>query len=119
MSHTPAGSSSRQMVHYGQEHMSKKFRKYDHLLGNLGEYGSLTPPKYNLKSVTAPVALHYSDNDWMSASVDVDQLGKEISNLIGKFRVPMKEFNHLDFMWGIDAKTLIYNRVMNLIEAFD
>lgn len=31
------------------------------------KYGRLTPPDYDLKKVTAPVALHYSDNDWLSA----------------------------------------------------
>lgn len=119
MSHTPAGSSSKQLVHYGQEHMSKKFRQYDHGLGNLGNYGSLSPPKYTPKYITAPVFLHYSDNDWLADTGDVDQLFKELGNAMGKFRVPMAEFNHLDYTWGIDAKELIYDRVINLIWAFE
>lgn len=34
---------------------------------NLLKYGSILPPKYNLDLITAPVYLHYSDNDWMAA----------------------------------------------------
>lgn len=30
------------------------------------KYGRLTPPDYDLKKITAPIALHYSDNDWLS-----------------------------------------------------
>ncbi|XP_077292438.1 lipase 3-like [Arctopsyche grandis] len=119
MAHTPAGASSRQLVHYGQEHMSKKFRQFDHGLNNFINYGSLTPPKYEPKHITAPVFLHYSDNDWLADGGDVDQLFNELGYAIGKFRVPMAEWNHLDYTWGIDAKTLIYDRVINLIWAFE
>lgn len=37
------------------------------LTKNVLKYGSLFPPKYDLASITAPVYLHYSDNDWMAA----------------------------------------------------
>jgi hypothetical protein len=34
---------------------------------NMLIYGQLTPPDYDLGKVTAPVALHYSQNDWLAA----------------------------------------------------
>lgn len=37
------------------------------LTKNVFKYGSMFPPKYDLASITAPVYLHYSDNDWMAA----------------------------------------------------
>lgn len=50
-------------------YLAAKFRKYDYgLIRNLQKYGWGTPPAYDLKKVTAPVALHYSDNDWMAHS---------------------------------------------------
>lgn len=65
---TPAGAATDQLVHYGQEVNSGKFRMYDHgMFGNLNKYGSMSPPSYDLNKVTAPVALHYSDNDWLAA----------------------------------------------------
>ena len=95
---------------------SGKFRSFDHgVTKNLLKYGSLFPPTYDLKAVTAPVFLHYSDNDWMAAVKDVDELAGKLGNLAGKYRIPDAKFNHLDFTYATDAKTLLYNRVMELI----
>lgn len=45
-----------------------KFRQYDYgLVGNLLRYRRINPPDYDLSKVTAPLALYYSDNDWLSA----------------------------------------------------
>jgi hypothetical protein len=45
-----------------------KFRRYDHgWFKNLLTYGQLSPPAYDLSKITAPVALHYSENDWLAA----------------------------------------------------
>jgi len=46
---------------------------------------------------------------------DVDQLEKELGNPLGKFLVPYKKFNHLDFMWAKDVKELLYNKILNLM----
>lgn len=81
-------------------------------------YGSMSPPKYNLKKVTCPVALHYSHNDWLSAEVDVLKLYKELENPIGRFLVPDRQFNHLDYMWGLDVDTLVYNAVFSLMTRY-
>jgi hypothetical protein len=37
------------------------------MLENMFIYGQFTPPDYDLRKVTAPVALHYSENDWLAA----------------------------------------------------
>ncbi|KAF2898135.1 hypothetical protein ILUMI_08040, partial [Ignelater luminosus] len=95
MGHTPAGSSTKQLLHYAQEIKSGKFRQWDYgMLGNLRNYGSTTPPKYKLRDVKAPVYLHYSRNDWLSNTKDVDKLAKELGNLQGKFLSPDNKFNH-------------------------
>jgi hypothetical protein len=58
-----------QTICYKQQCVSAgKFRKYDYgLIGNLFTYGHFSPPEYDLSKVTAKVALHYSDNDWLAA----------------------------------------------------
>jgi len=50
------------------------------------------------------------------SSQDVDQLASKLPNLLGKFLVQLPEFNHLDFLWAIDADTLVYNQVISQME---
>uniref|UniRef100_A0A1B0DL48 Partial AB-hydrolase lipase domain-containing protein n=1 Tax=Phlebotomus papatasi TaxID=29031 RepID=A0A1B0DL48_PHLPP len=90
---------------------SGHFRQFDHgRLGNMAEYGSFSPPDYPLDRITAPIALHFSDNDWLAAVTDVHRLRAELRNVIGAFRVPLAAFNHLDFQWAVDIRPLLYNR---------
>nr|CAD7418550.1 unnamed protein product [Timema poppensis]CAD7418902.1 unnamed protein product [Timema poppensis]CAD7419384.1 unnamed protein product [Timema poppensis] len=119
LGHTPAGASTRQIIHYGQEVKSGYFRQYDHgSLENVLKYGSLDPPDYDLSKVNAPVALHYSNNDWLASPTDVDALESELPNVIGKFLVPLDQFNHIDYLWAIDAKTLVYDTVISIMRQY-
>lgn len=82
------------------------------------KYKSLIPPKYDLKKVTAPVYLIHSLNDWLSDSQDVEKLYKNLGNAKGKFLVGDNAFNHLDFMYGINANTWCYNKVLGLAAKY-
>ncbi|KAM3966179.1 lipase 1 [Aphomia sociella] len=121
MGHTPAGASARQLAHYGQGIAGKRFRRYDHgsMLANRRVYGSRRPPNYDLSKVTTPVFLHYADSDPLAHVNDVDRLFRELGRPIGKFRIPLPSFSHLDFLWGIDAKELLFDRIINLIKSMD
>lgn len=119
LGHTPAGASSRQLVHFGQMYKSNKFRQFDHgRIKNKIVYGSFKPPAYNLSAIHTPIFLHYADNDWLSTPRDVDRLSREIKSVFGKYRVPLAKFNHLDFVFAIDAKKLIYDRLINIMAQF-
>lgn len=119
--HAPAGAAVRQFVHYGQGIADKEFRRYDQggWLSNRRAYGSIRPPRYDLSKITTPVFLHYSDRDPLAHVNDVDRLWRELGRPVGKFRIPDDRFSHLDFLWGIDAKELLYDRVINLIKSMD
>lgn len=82
---------------------------------NLVKYKSLFPPNYDLSKITAPVALFYSHNDWLAAEVDVLKLYNKLPNTIGRFLVTDKKFNHLDYLWALDADTAVYNKVFSLM----
>jgi hypothetical protein len=49
---------------------------------------------------------------------DLLLLYKQLPNPIGSFKVPLSEFNHLDFLWGKDAKTLVYDYVIELMTKY-
>uniref|UniRef100_A0A2A4JIJ1 Lipase n=1 Tax=Heliothis virescens TaxID=7102 RepID=A0A2A4JIJ1_HELVI len=119
--HVPAGASVRQFAHYGQGISGKQFRRYDHgtVLENIIKYGSFIPPRYDLFKITAPVFLHYSDADPLAHVKDVEILFRELGRPIGKFWVPLSGFSHIDFVYGINAKELVYNRVVSCMKAMD
>ncbi|XP_069680505.1 lipase 3-like [Periplaneta americana] len=119
LGHTPAGASTKELVHYGQGVQSAKFRQYDYgFFQNLLKYGWGTPPDYDLSKVTAPVALHYSDNDWLAAVVDVEELHSKLPNCIAMHKVALPAFNHLDYLWAIDSPQLVYEHVLSLMSKY-
>jgi len=46
----------------------------------------------------------------------VFELGKRLSNVLLIEKIPYKFFNHIDFTWAINAKTLVYDRVLELMQ---
>lgn len=61
-------------INYQQSTIQKNilgfFRPYDYgVTANRQKYGNRVPPSYNLKKVTAPVALYYGANDWLAGLV--------------------------------------------------
>jgi len=70
LSHDPAGASTKTLMHFNQEIESGKFRQYDYgYEKNLLIYNATEPPDYNLANITVPIALFYSDNDWLASSL--------------------------------------------------
>lgn len=53
-----------------------------------------------------------------SSFQDVNELANRLPHVIGRFRVPDARFNHLDFLWAIDAHDLLYNRMLNFMSRF-
>lgn len=113
LAHAATGSSTDSLVHLGQEVKSGQFRQFDHgWFKNLLKYRRTSPPEYNLNNVKAPVAIYYSQNDWLSTVADVERLFPRLPNLIKSYLVPHEKFNHIDFLWGTDAHQLLYQEIM-------
>lgn len=120
MSHTPAGAATYQMVHYVQEGSSGRFCKFD--MGspqlNFAKYGSEYPPDYNLKNVISRVILHYADNDWLAAVEDVQRLYLQLPNAELN-HVPDPRFEHMDFVWGIETRKMLYEPIVASMKLYD
>lgn len=111
----PAGSSTRQFVHYAQLLTSGRFCQYDHgLLGNLKQYGWIKPPDYPLEKIKIPVYLHYSSNDAFVNEKDLYTLYAKLPNR-QKFLVLEPSFTHLDFVWSKPVDILLYKKVLSLL----
>ncbi|KAK4880454.1 hypothetical protein RN001_008600 [Aquatica leii] len=116
-SNTPTGSSAKTFSHFVQLSIADSFQKYDYgEIINEEEYGQSTPPKYDLRQVTSPVALYYSDNDLLSAVTDVDRLSIELSNVVVKKMV--NGYNHLDYLWAANSVQMLYKDVLEQIKNY-
>lgn len=97
----------------------EKFRQFDHgLIENFRRYGKFSPPDYELYKVTAPVALHYCVNDWLSSVKDVEILAEQLPNVHAKIKVPHPPFGHLDYIWGMHANELLYEKILGIMNFF-
>lgn len=115
-SHTPAGASNKQFFHYGQLIENHRFSKFDYgKVRNMHKYGGTTAPNYSLGNCTVPVALFYSAQDRLAAADNVQRLAHELPNVLAVRRIRDDTFNHIDFVWAMDAKDLLYTYVLNLM----
>ena len=83
---------------------------------NMLKYNQTEPPVYNLKNVNVPVALYWAQNDWLADPTDVDALRKQLPNVVDNFDIEF--YNHLDFIWGTNAKEELYDRVLKLMQKY-
>ncbi|KAM8713456.1 hypothetical protein ACLKA7_013724 [Drosophila subpalustris] len=116
MATTPAGCSINQMFHYLQEYNSGHFRQFDYgSTRNKKEYGNKNPPDYDVEGIDVPVYLYYSDNDYFASLIDVDLLRRTMNpnSLKRAYRMPESKWNHLDFLWGMNIKEILYDTVLD------
>jgi lysosomal acid lipase/cholesteryl ester hydrolase len=67
LNHTPAGTSTKTIIHYGQEIKSGQFQQYDYgTTGNIKMYNQTTPPTYDLSKIQVPIGIFWSENDWLA-----------------------------------------------------
>jgi len=106
VSETPAGTSVKNMVHWGQGVRSEVFQMYDYgsLRENIAHYGQPTPPKYDLGNFKIPCALYYGSNDILADPQDVVTLLSDLPKEYIKRSSLQPTFAHLDYTWGYDQE---------------
>ncbi|XP_014470789.1 PREDICTED: lipase 3 [Dinoponera quadriceps] len=118
--HYPAGISVLTLYHYIQNILTHDFRHYDY---GYFIHNDIVSERYELEKITAPLALIYGAGDVIASrsvkTFNVLELHKRLSNVILFEEVPYKRFNHLDFFTGIDAKSLLFDHVIEIIEKFE
>lgn len=117
LGHTPAGASIKQFMHYAQNMRTHRFQKYDYdsAIMNYRVYGKWKPPLYKLENIRAPIVMFYAVKDSTTNHADVDDLARRLTNLKAKFVVQDADFTHVDFVYGIHVRTLIYDKLVDIM----
>jgi len=120
VSETPAGTSVKNMAHWGQSVRSDVFQMYDYgsSFANMAHYNQPTPPTYDLSKVNVPCALYYGGDDILADPTDVAVILQKLPNIVRSLYQPT--FAHLDYTWGSDTATqMVYMDVLNLIKKYN
>ncbi|XP_018563470.1 lipase 3-like isoform X2 [Anoplophora glabripennis] len=120
LSTVPAGASVKQGLHYAQIAVAGTFRKYDWgPKENMRRYNSRTPPEYNIKHITAPIAIFYGEADDNVAKEDVEILAKLLPNVVEVYKVPSKTWTHMDFLWAKNIDELVNNKIIEELKKYN
>ncbi|XP_039754173.1 lipase 3-like [Pararge aegeria] len=109
------GTSWKTAVHFAQEITAGgRFQQFDYgKKDNLKVYGSEQPPEYDLSKITLPIKLFWAENDLLSSEKDVKLLFEKLPSTTEIYKVPDPDFNHLDYLWAVDAPTIINDKVLH------
>lgn len=119
LAHLGTGTSWKTAVHFSQEILSEgRFQHFDYgYYYNKKVYGTSTPPEYDLNKITLPIKLFWSRNDLLSSEKDVLALYEKLPTKPEMFLVPDAQFNHLDYLWAIDAPRLLNNEILESLNT--
>uniref|UniRef100_A0A224YY65 Lipase n=1 Tax=Rhipicephalus zambeziensis TaxID=60191 RepID=A0A224YY65_9ACAR len=119
LANDPAGTSVRNVLHLAQVTMANEFRKFDWgPLKNKRIYGQKRPPLYDIRKVTAPVAIYWGDGDRLTTPRDIARLIQSLPNVALVYKVPVPGFTHLDFGWSITAWQHLYKTIVKMIKLY-
>ncbi|XP_042314397.1 lysosomal acid lipase/cholesteryl ester hydrolase-like, partial [Sceloporus undulatus] len=113
-----SGTSGRNFIHWIQMNRAKLFQAYDYgsTEKNMEKYNQTVPPTYKIEDIKIPIAIWTGGQDFFADPRDVAMLVPRISNLIYEKYIP--EWQHLDFIWGLDAPEHMYMDIIKIMKKY-
>uniref|UniRef100_A0A1A8CTY9 Lipase n=1 Tax=Nothobranchius kadleci TaxID=1051664 RepID=A0A1A8CTY9_NOTKA len=113
--HCPAGTSVQNMVHWAQAVKQGKLMAFDYgREGNMKRYNQSTPPEYQVQDMKVPTALFSGGHDTLADPKDMAVLLTQVPNLV--YHQHIKHWEHLDFIWGLDAPQQMFPSILKLLQ---
>ncbi|NXX22960.1 LIPM Lipase, partial [Podargus strigoides] len=110
----PEATSVKNIIHWIQVKKSGEFKAFDYGSKNPDVYHQETPPSYRVEETPVPTAVWSGGEDWVADWMDVCLLLPRIAHLITYGHMP--DWNHWDFIWGLDAPRRLYSSILEVME---
>ncbi|XP_060096798.1 lipase member M-like [Heteronotia binoei] len=110
----PDYTSVKNSIHWSQSAKTGEFRFFDYGSRNIEKYNQTSPPLYRIEEITVPIAVWSGGQDWVCQPKETMELLSRITNLIHYKHFP--DWNHWDFIWGLDAAQRMYVEILGLME---
>uniref|UniRef100_A0A8B9DEQ4 Lipase n=1 Tax=Anser cygnoides TaxID=8845 RepID=A0A8B9DEQ4_ANSCY len=115
--HYPDRTSVKNMIHWAQVGSLKESRRTLSVLWGFSDVSASlqeTPPSYQLEKMPVPTAVWSGGEDWAVDWRDVQLLLPRIAHVVSY--VHIADWNHWDFIWGLDAPGRLYSHILALME---
>ncbi|XP_061720181.1 lipase 3-like [Cydia pomonella] len=117
LAHFPAGLSRKCLVHYDQLFYGRRFSNFDYGVSmNLQLYNTFGPPDYDLKKVTARIALYVGRNDPFSKIKDAELLKEVLPNIVEFKIIDSNKWTHVDFAWANDMDKYLFPLIFDILK---
>ncbi|NWS43934.1 LIPM Lipase, partial [Probosciger aterrimus] len=107
-------ASHRRLVLSLQVMRSGEFKAFDYGRENPAVYHQEIPPLYHVEEMPVPTAVWSGGEDWAADWRDIRLLLPRITHLVTYSHIP--DWNHWDFIWGLDALERLYSSILELME---
>ncbi|XP_054838091.1 lipase member M-like isoform X2 [Eublepharis macularius] len=114
MSRFPDYTSVKNVIHWSQVAKMGKPRKFDYGWLNKDIYNQTTPPLYRIEEIAVPIAMWSGGQDWVCQPKETEELKSRLKSVIHYKHFP--DWNHWDFIWGLDAPQRLYMEILSLME---
>lgn len=114
------GGSIKLKLHIAQIIAKNSFQMYDYgKLENINKYGFKIPLAYNYTVIEIPLFIVYAKDDKFVNPKDIDMFCLKLkgrATLLGKLMVTQSGFNSNGYLFGNDAKKLVYDEILGKFE---
>jgi len=86
---------------------------------NMRVYHSIEALSYNLSQITVPIILYFGETDAIATPQGVhDIYARMLHSVRSVRRITSAKFNHFDFLLSSEVKTLVNDKLIELMEKF-
>ncbi|KAM6442644.1 lysosomal acid lipase/cholesteryl ester hydrolase-like [Liasis olivaceus] len=114
MTYFPDATSVKNILHWKQIHDTGLFRYFDYGNENQMIYNQSVPSSYQIKDMAVPTAVWSGGNDRIADPKDIKLLLPNIVNLV--YHGYWSDWNHWDFIWGLNAPKRMFFKIIQLLE---